>query len=206
MRIKGKPVFLVFGPQYYKGPQWTEMFQGHDIAIYGVNGKYDFSTDGYAWPYPKGGNERMEQFYRESSPSRGFIGVAYPRFDDIYAEAKVHESWGSIPDNNGKTFVDTYRWALGAKSPIIQIATWNDWGEGTVIEPSVEYQYRDLETLQRFRRQSEPTFKYKPADLRLPVQLYQLRKKAKQGDRRKLDRASSLLTAGNSVEAAKLLR
>jgi hypothetical protein len=31
------------------------------------------------------------------------------------------------------------------KPSIIQIATWNDWGEGTVVEPSREFGYRDLE-------------------------------------------------------------
>ena len=64
--------------------------------------------------------------------------------------------------------------------PLIQIATWNDWGEGTVIEPSVEFGYRDLEVIQRLRRQFvEPEFPCQPADLRLPLRLYKLRKHAR---------------------------
>lgn len=200
VRLQGKPVFLVFGPQYYKGPQWTEILKGHSLQIFGVNGPYDFPTDGFAWPYPKGGNERMVQFYRESKHQRGFLGVAYPRFHDIYAEAKVHESWGSIPDDKGKTFDYTFKLATDAKSPIIQIATWNDWGEGTQIEPSVEFGYRDLEKVQRLQKS-----KFKPADLRLPVQLYHLRKKASKGQKASLDKASELLFQGKVAEARAMM-
>lgn len=200
VRLNGKPVFLVFGPQYYKGDQWTEMLKGINLSIYGVNGKYTFPTDGYAWPYPKGGNERMVQFYKESSLERGFLGVAYPRFHDIYAEAKVHESWGTIPDNKGQTFDTTFKLATDAESPIIQIATWNDWGEGTQIEPSEEFGYRDLEKVQKFK--SAP---YKGSDLRLPLRLYQARKKAKASDKGRLDNVANLLFAGKSKEAAMAL-
>lgn len=200
VRLKDKPVFLVFGPQYYKGLQWNEMLKGIDLTIYGVNGKYDFPTDGYAWPYPKDGNERMVRFYKESTHVRGFLGVAYPRFHDIYAEAKVHDSWGSIPDDNGKTFDYTFKLAVNAKSPIIQIATWNDWGEGTQIEPSKEFGYRDLEKLQRLQKSE-----YQPSDLRLIHRLFELRKKSKPSQGATLDKAASFLFAGKSKDAARTL-
>jgi hypothetical protein len=52
-----------------------------------------------------------------------------------------------------------------------------DWGEGTVIEPSVEFGYRDLEVVQRLRkRHVEPAFAPEPLDLRLPIRLFKLRK------------------------------
>lgn len=76
--------------------------------------------------------------------------------------------------------MSTLEQALRSKASLIQIATWNDWGEGTIIEPSVEFGYRDLQTTQRLRRQHiEPRFTYKPEDLPLPVALYRLRKKHK---------------------------
>lgn len=199
VRLNGKPVFLVFGPQFYKGDQWTKMLSGMSVNIYGVNGKYDFPTDGYAWPYPKEGNARTARFYKESSLDRGFLGVAYPRFRDIYAEAKVHESWGSIPDEAGKTFEDTLKIAIDSKTPIIQIATWNDWGEGTQIEPSEEFGYRDLEKIQVPRRSA-----FKPDDLRPPILLYQLRKSTS-NTKRSLDAAAKLLFEGKPKEARALL-
>ena len=59
------------------------------------------------------------------------MAVAFPRFHDIYKEAKVHESWGRIDDDAGKTFEATLerrsvpgcRWSrsapgtTGAKGP-----------------------------------------------------------------------------------------
>jgi hypothetical protein len=61
--------------------------------------------------------------------------------------------------------------------PLVQISTWIDWGEGTVIRPSVEFGYRDLEVVQRLRRQFiEPDFAGNAEDFRLPHRLYMLRK------------------------------
>ena len=34
--------------------------------------------------------------------------------------------------------------ALANKSALVQIVTWNDFGEGTTIEPTKEYGFRDL--------------------------------------------------------------
>jgi len=51
----------------------------------------------------------------------------------------------------------------------VQLVTWNDWGEGTQIEPSVEFGYRDLEATQRERRRMTPSFPCIAADLRLPL-------------------------------------
>ena len=67
--------------------------------------------------------------------------------------------------------------ALQSKAAIVQVATWNDWGEGTVIEPSREFGYRDLEMLQKLRRRHiEPRFSPTSADLRLPFQLLHCRR------------------------------
>ena len=108
------------------------------------------------------------------------MAVAYPRFHDIYEQAKVHPSWGNIADDEGKTFAMTLTKALKSGLPVVQISTWNDWGEGTIIEPSTEFGYRDLEVVQHARRQFiDPGFAGKAEDLRLPHRLYTLRKAVK---------------------------
>ncbi len=136
------------------------------------------------------------------------MAVAYPRFHDIYEEAKVHPSWGKIDDDHGKTFAATLEKALRSGLPCIQISTWNDWGEGTVIEPSREFGYRDLEVVQHLRRQFiEPGFAGRPEDLRLPIVLYNLRKAVKDQPvlGRELDQAAQLLFKGDGKAAAKAL-
>ena len=134
------------------------------------------------------------------------MAVAFPRFHDIYEQAKLHKSWGTIDDNAGKTFASTLEAALKSGLPLVQISTWNDWGEGTVIEPSIEFGYRDLEVVQRLRRQFiEREFPCQPDDLRLPLRLYKLRKQARKRGipAADLDEVAALLakrTAGTASE------
>ena len=67
------------------------------------------------------------------------IAVAFPGFRDIYEEAGIRPSFGSLHHRDGETFAETLELALNSDAPIIQIATWNDHGEGTVIEPTQEF-------------------------------------------------------------------
>ena len=51
----------------------------------------------------------------------------------------------------------------------IQIATWNDWGEGTNIEPSREFEMRDLKWIQQARHQQGQGSVGQVSDLSLPI-------------------------------------
>ena len=91
---------------------------------------------------------------------------------------------------------------------MVQISTWNDWGEGTVIEPSAEFGYRDLEVVQRLRRRHvEPAFAATSDDLRLAHRLFKLRKAA--GGRnpatRELDEIARLLADRSTGPAREAL-
>jgi hypothetical protein len=96
---------------------------------------------------------------------------------------------------------------LATASPLIQIATWNDWGEGTVIEPSREFGYRDMEVAQELRRKHlDSRFSATAADLRLPGQLLELRRKmAKPDDAKQLDRIAELMATGELRQAKSAL-
>lgn len=198
LRVDDKPALLVFGPQFYKGNEWSEMTHGLDLGVYGVNGAFKFSNGGFGWPWPSDGLMGIQRFYAQARTHRSFIADAFPRFHDIYKEAQVHDSWGSVPDDDGQTFRQTFEWAKASGSHVIQITTWNDWGEGTQVEPSVEFGYRDLEYLQ-----TATTSAFSKQDLRLPLRLYTLRKLHK--DTQGAVRASAMLFAGDVKGARKLL-
>jgi hypothetical protein len=211
---ENRPVFMVFGSGYYKGDQWSQIFAPLRRAPYFFteSDRRPPAVGGFGWPQPGGGTEaalrEQDHFYNIARNWTDFVPAAFPRFEDIYEQAGVHKSWGRIEDKNGKTYEDTLRRALQSSASIIQLVTWNDWGEGTIIEPSVEYGYRDLETTQRLRKQHiEPRFPYKPQDLRLPVLLYTLRKKSPDNpkDRAQWAEASRLLFAGQTDKARSLL-
>ena len=129
--------------------------------------------------------------------------MAFPRFVDIYAEAKVRPSYGRVDDNRGATFKTSMTRALQVEAALVQIATWNDWGEGTMIEPSREFGYRDLEVLQRLRRRYlDARFSATASDLRLPARLLQHRRTMSAAVQvSRCDRIAELITAGKLSEA-----
>jgi hypothetical protein len=127
---------------------------------------------------------------------------------DIYKEGKAQEGFAQIPDDQGGTFALTLRRALQSGAPLVQIATWNDWGEGTVIEPSEEFGYRDLEVVQGFRRALDRSFAATPADLRLPLRLWRLRGQQAERPHLKpeLDAIARLLAAMDAAGAQAALQ
>ncbi len=197
LKFGNRPVFLTFGTPYYNDAQWNQIFSvlqtrplyftEHDLLAKTA------AVGGFDWPIPNSGLsgalKEQDGFYDRAKSWPLFIASAYPRFNDIYVQAGIGKSWGSIDDQSGQTYKDTLNKALLSKATIVQLTTWNDWGEGTQIEPSVEFGYRDLEVTQQLRKQHlEPAFSSNAKDLRLPVEWYLLRKKY----------------VGNSVVSAKL--
>ena len=205
----GRPLFLVFGSGYYTTGQWAQIFAGlpRPPLFLTEDSRRAPAEGAFAWPQPGGGTEgsahALDRFYAQAPTWPQSIPAAWPRFDDIYAQAGVHSSWGHIDDREGRTYAETLERALESNAPVIQLVTWNDWGEGTQIEPSVEAGYRDLETTQRERRRLDPAFPYTAQDLRLPIALYALQKKAGTDPvrRAKLDKISRLLFAGRMGQA-----
>lgn len=215
--LDNRPVLLSFGDPYYDDAQWNQIFAGMQPRplYFTENDKREAtaSVGGFDWPAPKGGTAAamMEQdkFYGRAQSWPFFIAAAFPRFDDIYSQAGVGKSYGHIDDRDGRTYEDTLTKALQSRAPIVQLVTWNDWGEGTQIEPSVEVGCRDLETTQRLRRKYlDSSFSGTGRDLRLPIQWYLLRKKyaADPAASAKLAAFFPLVVAGRMEQAQALLR
>jgi hypothetical protein len=182
LKLEGRPVLLSFGQSGLSDGEWSQVLKGApgNPMYFSEHVRRTAAAGAFDWPIPQIGLVAQDTFFKSAVNWPAAIPVAFPRFHDIYAEAKVNPGHGVIDDNAGKTFRDTLTRALKSGWPVVQIATWNDWGEGTIIEPSVEFDYRDLEVIQVLRRQFiEPAFKPTAGDLRLPLRLYQLRLAAK---------------------------
>jgi hypothetical protein len=104
------------------------------------------------------------------------VAGAFPGFNDIYKEAGVGPGYGFLDAREGETFRYTLQMALNQHPDAVQLITWNDYGEGTNIEPTEEYGYRYLEMVQEARRSGDESFSFTIDDLRLPLELFQLRK------------------------------
>ncbi|MCM2374547.1 glycoside hydrolase family 71/99-like protein [Aporhodopirellula aestuarii] len=177
VRVDGRPLLLSFGDSGLTDEGWRECLSGlrSPVAYFSEHTRRDGAVGAYDWPVPSMGFAATERFQSLAKEWKHAIPVAFPRFVDIYADAKVSEGYVRIDDWGGETFKRMLVTANTFDAPSIQIATWNDWGEGTQVEPSREYGFRDLELLQKFRQRAiDPGFPAKAADLRLPWLLWKM--------------------------------
>lgn len=189
VKFDGRPVLLVFGPQYFSEKQLGQIFSGLSVRPFLYVLPHLSQTAGadgsFGWPPVTGGREvttaAWSKYLRElyaKAPREPTIAVAFPAFHDIYKEAGVRDSFGYIDRRNGKTFVETFDLAWQSESRLIQVATWNDYGEGTVIEPTKTSRFQYLEIVQKHvNARTKIAVPFRPDDLRLPVTLYELKKK-----------------------------
>jgi hypothetical protein len=193
LRWSNAPVFLNFGPQTFKtNAHWASIFSvlnaTNQPAFYTEDNRLAVGAGAFDWPpmsLSGGGTLTPSQLqsYLASFDQKGaawpsFVSSAFPRFHDIYAQAGVGSTYGYLDDANGTTLTNTLLRALTNHSAMVQVATWNDYGEGTVVEPTLDYGYRDLGIIQGFRRQYlDSSFGYNTNDLNTAFRFYNLRKK-----------------------------
>lgn len=189
VKIDGKPLLLDFGPQHFlKATQWDELFSVVSPRPYFVslNDHMEFYADNfYPWPpmYLSAGKEvtlsqvvtYFNDFYAKTVDKKHLVTSVFPGFHDIYEDAKVASSYGFLDDHGGATFRVLLDAALRSKPDVIQVATWNDYGEGTIVEPNEVRGYQQLEDLQAAARQIDPEFPFTAADLRIPLEVWKLR-------------------------------
>lgn len=211
LKFKGKPVLLSFGLDGLNDSEWSQVFTSTQTSpVYlSEHRKRSAAAGAFDWPVPQQGLGALDTFYRDAKYWSVSMPVVFPRFQDIYKEAGVNAGYGEIADNRGRTFTTTLARALNSGAPFIQLATWNDWGEGTVIEPSAEFGYRDLEVILRQHASAVSGDAVTADDLRLPERLYTLRQthRNQPATLRELDRAAQLLASrtASSIKAARAI-
>jgi hypothetical protein len=199
-RIDNRPILLCFGPQFFTDSEWSTLFsvlnpKPHFFPLQwpGIPVSYPTRTGEFSWPLLQSGSTTtsptpsskivndITNFYSRSNTYHWehYLDEAFPKFHDIYA-LEGYSSLGYISPSYaafGNTYSYTLQRSLQSSSDIVQLITWNDYGEGTIIEPTVEDGYTYLEITQQKRKQYvDPDFQYTADDLRLPVRLYNLRK------------------------------
>ncbi len=189
--IGSQPLLLTFGPQTFMTPsEWTSIFSVFTtkpkfLTLWYQSGEAGDNASGeFGWVYQDNDSHltHLDRFYDRNINGMKMVS-AYPGFKDFYKEG----GWGNgyfIIDHNGtETFTTTLNKAISHNALYLQLVTWNDYGEGTMIEPSVEFQYDFLTTLQ-----SKLGVSFTKSDLELVAQIYALRKKFTDGaNQKKLD-------------------
>lgn len=148
--VDDRPLLLVFGPQQMTAENdWKVAFsnlspQPKFVVLNGHSGNLGQVTSGeFLWVNPS-------PDYSAASAYDIYIGGAMPAFHDYYAEGGAGNGYTTYDAEGGELFRRQLNAAKSAGLKYLQVSTWNDFGEGTVIEPTVEFGNRYLLILQQF--------------------------------------------------------
>jgi hypothetical protein len=206
-KVNGAPLLLDFGPQTFtSSSDWDTIFSVFSAKPIFLTLWYQSNSAGanasgeFAWvamDFTTG----LNNFY-QNRPLYVRFGCAYPGYNSFYAAGGWGTSSWTIPSNGTSTFSTTLNLATSNVSNV-QIATWNDYGEGTMIEPTREFGYGLLTALQ----QGLGVVVYSDMEFQLIATLFQQRKQyagdaAKQSQ---LDQASTDLANLAVCAAAAIL-
>ncbi|MBB6463290.1 glycoside hydrolase family 71/99 protein [Flammeovirga kamogawensis] len=158
IRIDGKPLTLIFGPFQEGDANWEQALaispeEEHFIPLQN-NTKINTVADGdFAWP-GSGDISDIENYYKNADPNKISVGGAFPGFKDFYEEGGYGEvivgGWEyPLGADQMKTTLD-FAVQYESKIDFLQLITWNDFGEGTTIEPTIEYQFDFLIEVQKY--------------------------------------------------------
>ena len=119
LKINGQPVLLSFGQDGLSDAEWEEVAGGRPVKLVYLSEhrRRKAAAGAFDWPSPRVGLAAQDEFYKKAAEWPVGMAVAYPRFHDIYEQAKVHPSWGKIDDDDGKTFAVTLEKALRSGLP-----------------------------------------------------------------------------------------
>jgi hypothetical protein len=178
-RYQDRPLLLNFGPIYVRDPAvWdaalaTPKRRPYFFPLHHLWRKAA-GDGGFTWVHkhawkdtedPEEIKRRLVATYSGVAPTPEQVLVsATPGFHDIYPQG-----YEVLPHLDGKTLTESLEVCMEGPWELVQLVTWNDYGEGTVIEPTHEFGYRFLEIIQAARKQElGEAFPFEPEDLRLP--------------------------------------
>ena len=147
----GVPVMFVFRMNALRPAGWTWIHEqlrarGRRVRLVGdagLNG-YDAQSWGYHRYVPNNGEARMLSAWNRgasadakllSSPSRLFVATVSPGYDDRPSRGT---SGNYIPRGAaGERYAATWDAVFASEADWVLVTSWNEWFEGTAIEPSV---------------------------------------------------------------------
>jgi hypothetical protein len=212
----GRPLVLNFGPIFVGTPGPWELATGvlnPEPELFAlphlwrnINGDGGFNWVSFS-SFQGTTNEavirqRLNDYFVFTSPDPSeVIPSAVAGFDDVYAG----DPFPFLDHRDGETFRIGLDVGMDGPWEVIQLVTWNDYGEGTMIEPTREFGYTFLEIVQDARRDEQGgAFAFTADDLRLPAVLYHFRKNGGP-TLATMDALSDALNAGDTALARDLL-
>jgi glycoprotein endo-alpha-1,2-mannosidase len=150
----------------------------HDYHAHIRESYWDVSDNVYPWLDVNG--DALERFYGEARQRyrarkiRFVTSLVYPGFDNTGVWG-----WGDgpfiTPRDNGAFYSRSWERALSNNVRFVQIATWNDFGEGATIEPTLDYGYQYLERTEKYAARLKHLPSNGGAGLGIPLMIYRER-------------------------------
>lgn len=160
IHIGSNPLLMIFGPITIQDPvQWTTILGSTSaseifLPLWGFTGKTGASnvSGEYSWVVSSG-MSGLSNYYQNVNASKVIGGAAYPGFKDYYEEGGWTSSalpWSiEVGAATLKSTLDLAK-TNASKIDFLQLVTWNDYGEGTMIEPTEEFGFSFLQEVQSF--------------------------------------------------------
>ena len=220
IKVDNRPLVLCFGPQFfYQKSEWDSIWKDLNSRPFFIDldARTNWADGTMNWSpmhLSSGGRlsisslvRYLNEFYRKQEHAPFITGTVFPAFHDIYAQAGG-TSYGYLDYSSGETFRLTWTAARMARSNVIQIQTWNDYGEGTIIEPTIERGYTSLEFLQDEFLKWNPDFPFNYSDLRIPIELYKtaINEKTTDEQREQIAQIYDFIFAGEAVQMRQTVR
>ena len=155
IKLDGKPLLVIYIADQYTVNEWsiirtTLEDKGYSFFLLGdtFNLEYLKVFDGLH-TYNPIKITRKAQDYKEIYSSIGekirkrnklFAATVCPGYDD----RKIRRPGIYIPRQDGKYYHEAWIAALKSNADMMLITSWNEWLEGTEIEPSLQYEYKYL--------------------------------------------------------------
>lgn len=181
LKVNNVPLVLNFGPITFHQPsEWNQILNGINprpkvIPLFGFTNQVGANNAGGEFPWIYQDHPTVvNNYYAQAGNFANSIGVVYPGFNSYYQAGGADGPTWQIAHNGTSTFASLLDKALASNVGIIQFATWNDYGEGTMIEPTSEFGYGFLTTMQQ-----KLGVAYGQHELELIYRLYQYRKQYK---------------------------
>eukprot|EP00605_Chrysophyceae_sp_TOSAG23-4_P001930 GSChrysophyteH1.ASY1.ANO1.2133.1 assembled CDS len=113
---------------------WLQHFHGRDLKNGYFDGFYTyFGTDGFSYGSTSSNWRSMCQFARLQPPLICGLSVGPGYNDSLIRPWNTHNERSRA---NGKYYEHMWKHAIKANPTIISITSYNEWGEGTQIEPA----------------------------------------------------------------------
>ncbi|GGD09167.1 glycoside hydrolase family 71/99-like protein [Hyunsoonleella pacifica] len=181
LEFNGIKSISMFGPHHItEKQQWDDIYsvfpedeQPYLLSLWGLKGSLGDNFKGEFLWVAQDHLLAKEYYYNTYADSNYMtIGSVYPGFASYYTDGGWSDGSNSwvLPKYDGLTFVESLNASTNNASDFIQIITWNDFGEGTMIEPTTQFGFTYLQMLQEYTGVS-----YSEQDLAVCARLYNAR-------------------------------